>query len=160
MVSNSTSFSEILSKYVLSAVPVTNSSCNINSNKKSYSFLSYSDTTSKSVLSTVSQKNSSCNVNSNDKSYSSSHPKVFSKPIAADVKHSSFKTEDPLPLEDGALSNGPVHSSCIYKSKSDVATYRQKAPHLSYDEKIDLITNVFVPQKNFRFISLTLLFSQ
>ena len=25
-----------------------------------------------------------------------------------DVKYSSLKTEDPLPLEDGALSDGPV----------------------------------------------------
>ena len=93
--------------------------------------MSYSETTSKSFLSTVSQINTSCNVNSNDKSYSSSYSKVFSKLIAADVKYSSFKTEDPLPLEDGALSIRPVHSSCIYKSKYDVATYREKAPHLS-----------------------------
>ena len=98
--------------------------------------MSYSDTTSKSFLSTVSQINNSCNVNSNEKSYSSksyssSHSKVFSNLIAADVKYSSFKTEDPLPLEDRALSNGPVHSSCIYKSKYDVATKsRKNAPHL------------------------------
>ena len=111
----------------------------------------YSDTTSKSFLSTVSQINTSCNVNSNDKSSSSSHSKVFSKPIAADVKY-SFKTEDPpLVLEDGALSNGPVHSSCIYKSKYDVAIYREKVPHLSYDEKVNLIINVFVPEKKLLF---------
>ena len=72
LVSNSTSFSDITSKCVKSTVPVTNTSCNINSNKKSYSSLSCSDTTSKSFLSTVSQINTSCNVNSNDKSYSSS----------------------------------------------------------------------------------------
>ena len=118
---------------------------NINSNEKSYSSLSCSDTTSKSFLSTVSQINISCNVNSNDKSYSSSYSKVFSKPIAKGVKYSSFKTEDPLPLDDGVLSDGPVDSSCIYKSIHDVATYREKAPHLSYGEKVDLIKNVFVP---------------
>ena len=85
--------------------------------------MSCSDSTMKSFLSTVSQINDSCNVNSNDKSCSSRHSKVFSKPIAADVKYSSLKTEDPLPSEDGALSNKPVHSSCIYKNKYDVATY-------------------------------------
>ena len=68
----------------------------------------------------------SCNVSSNDKSYSSSYSKVFSKPIAKDVKYFSFKTENPLSLEDGALSYGPADSSCIYKSKYDVATYRKK----------------------------------
>ena len=145
LVSNSTSFSDITSKVVLSTVPVTNTSCNINSNKKSYSSLSCSDTTSKSFLSTVSRINTSCNVNYNDKSYSSSYSKVFSKPIAKDVKYSSCKTEDPLPLEDGVLSDGPdgpVDSSCIHKSKYDVATYREKAPHLSYGEKVDLIKSV------------------
>ena len=82
------------------------------------------------------------------------------------MKYSSFKIEDPLPLEDGILSDGP-ESSCIYKSKCDVATYREKAPHLSYSEKVDLIKNVFVPEKNFCFpetmatvVSLALLFSQ
>ena len=109
--------------------------------------MSYSDTTSKFFLSTVSQKTTSCNINSNDKSYSSSHSKVFSKPIAADVKYSSFKNGDPLPLEDGALSNGPVHSSCIYKSKYDVAIYREKAPQLSYGEKVDLIKKVLCLKK-------------
>ena len=48
--------------------PVTNTSCNINFDKKSYS-LSCSDTISKSFLSAVSQINTSCNVKSNDKSY-------------------------------------------------------------------------------------------
>ena len=67
------------------------------------------------------------------------------------MKNSSFKTEDSLPLEDGALSDGPVDSSCINESKYDVATYREKAPHLSYGEKVDLIKNVLVPEKNFRF---------
>ena len=107
-------------------------------------------TTSKSFLSTVSQINTSCNVNSNDESYSLSYYKVFSKPISKDMKYSSFKIEDPLPLEDGILSDGP-DSSCIYKSKYDVATYREKAPHLSYSEKVDLIKNVFVPEKTFAF---------
>ena len=96
----------------------------------------------------------SCNVNSNDKSYSSSYSKVFSKPIVKDMKYSSFKIEDPPPLEDGILSDGP-ESSCIYKSKYDVATYREKAPHLSYSEKVDLIKNVFVPEKNFCFPETT-----
>ena len=104
LVSNSTSFSDITSKCISSTVPVTNTSCNINFDKKSYS-LSCSDTTSKSFLSTVSQINSSCNVNSNDKSYSLSYSKVFSKPIAKDMKYYSFKIEDPLPLEDGILSD-------------------------------------------------------
>ena len=56
------------------------------------------------------------------------------------MKYSSRKTEDLLPLEDGVLSDGPdglVDSSCIYKSKYDVATYREKAPHLSYSGKVD-----------------------
>ena len=66
------------------------------------------------------------------------------------MKHSSFKAEDPLPLEDGILFDGP-DSSCIYKSKYDVLTYREKAPHLSYGEKVDLIKNVFVPEKNLFF---------
>ena len=33
--------------------------------------------------------------------------------------------KDSLPLEDGILSDGP-DSSWIYKSKYDVATYREK----------------------------------
>ena len=70
------------------------------------------------------------------------------------MKYSSFKIEDPLPLEDRILSDGP-DSSCIYKSKYDVATYREKAPHLSYSEKVDLIKNVFVPEKNFCFPETT-----
>ena len=53
--------------------------------------------------------------------------------------------------EDGALSNGPVHGSYIYKSKYDVATYTEKTPHISYGEKVDLIKNVFVPGRNFCF---------
>ena len=60
LVSNSTSFSDITNKCVLSTVPITNTSRNINSNKKSYSSLSCSDTSSKSFLSTVSQINTSC----------------------------------------------------------------------------------------------------
>ena len=84
LVSDFTSFSDIASKYVLPTVHVTNTSCNINFNKKLYSSLSCSDTTSKSFLSTVSQINTSCNVNSNDKScsyksYKSNHSKLFSK---------------------------------------------------------------------------------
>ena len=54
LVSNCTSFSDITRKCVLSTVPVTNTSHNINSNEKSCSSLSCSDTTSKSFLSTVS----------------------------------------------------------------------------------------------------------
>ena len=147
LVSNSTLFSDITSKCVSSTVAVTNTSCNINFDKKSDS-LSCSDTTSKYFLSTVSQINTSCNVNSNDESYSLSYSRVFSKPIAKDMKYSSFKLEDPLPLKDGILFDGP-DSLCIYKSKYDVATYREKAPHLSYGEKVDLIKNVFVPETNF-----------
>ena len=87
------------------------------------------------------------------------------------MKHSSFKIEDPLSLEDGIFSDEP-DSSCIYKSKYDVNTYREKAPHLSYGEKVDLIKSVFVPEKNLCFpetttkiwvatvASLGLLFSQ
>ena len=67
------------------------------------------------------------------------------------MKYSSFKTKDPLPLEDGVLLNGPVHSSYIYKSEYDVATQRKKAAHLSYGEKVDLIKNEFVPEKTFIF---------
>ena len=72
-----------------------------------------------------------------------------------DVKYYSLKTEDPLPLKDVALSDGPVDGSYIYKSKYDVARYREKAPHLSSGEKIDLIKNVFVPENNFHFPETT-----
>ena len=68
------------------------------------------------------------------------------------MKYSSLKIEDSLPSEDGILSDGP-DSSCIYKSKYDVATYREKPRHLSYGEKVDLIKNVFVPEKNFCLLS-------
>ena len=109
-------------KYCLaSSTGVEHTSCDINSNKRSHSSLSCSDTSSKSFLSTVSQINTSFN-----------------------VKYSSFETEDPLSLEDGVLSDGSVDSSCICKSKYDVATYRENTPHLSYGEKVDLIKNVFV----------------
>ena len=107
LVSNSTWFSDIARKCISSTVPVTNTSCNINFDKKSYS-LSCSDRTSKSFLPAVSQINTSCNVKSNDKSYSLSYSKVFSKPIVKDMKYSSFKIEDPPPLEDGILSDGPL----------------------------------------------------
>ena len=149
MGSNSTSLSNVTSKCISSAVPITNFSCNISFDKKSYSS-SCSDATSKSFLSTVSQISTSCNINSNDRSYSSSYSKVFSKPIAKDMNYSFLKIEDPLPLKDGILPDGP-DSSCIYKSKYDVATYREKAPHFSYGEKVDLMKNVFVPEKNFCF---------
>ena len=66
------------------------------------------------------------------------------------MRYSSFKTEDPLPLGDGILYDRPVDSSCICKSKYDVATYREKALHLSYCEKVDLIKNMIVLKK-FRF---------
>ena len=49
-----------------------------------------------------------------------------------DVKYYSLKTEDPLPLKDVALSDGPVDGSYIYKSKYDVARYREKAPHFFF----------------------------
>ena len=71
------------------------------------------------------------------------------------MKYFPFKTKDPLPLEDGVLSDAPVDRSRIYKRKYDFATYREKAPHLSYGEKVDLIKNVFVPEKNFRFPETT-----
>ena len=67
--------------------------------------------------------------------------------IATDLKNSSFKTEDSLPLGNEALSDGPVHNSCIYKSKYNIGTYRKKAPHLIYDQKVDLIKNVFALEK-------------
>ena len=133
LVSNSTSFSDIASKCISSTVPVTSPSCSINFDKKSYP-LSCSGTTSKSFLSAVSQINTLCNLKSNDKSCSLSYSKVFSKPIVKGMKYSSFKIEDPHSFEDGILSDGPG-SSCIYKSKYDVATYREKAPPLSYSEK-------------------------
>ena len=77
---------------------------------------------------------------------------VFSEPIAKDVKHSSFKTEDPLLLEDGVLPDGPVDSSCIYKTKYDMMLLHMGK---SYGEKVDLIKNVFVAKKNFRFPETT-----
>ena len=82
-------------------------------------------------MSTVSQINTSCNVNSNDKLYSSSYSRAPSKPIAKDMKYVSFKTYDPFPMEDDVLSDGLADSSCNYKSKYDVARYREKTPHLS-----------------------------
>ena len=147
MVSNSTSFSDITGKCVLS----TDTSCNINFSKKSYSSLSCSDTSSKSFLSTVSQIKTSCLCKHIDESYSSNYSKVFSKPIAKDIMYSSFKTEDLIPFDDGILSDGPVDGSCIYKSKCDVAKYRDKAPHLSSGKKIDLIKCVLLPEKTFAF---------
>ena len=77
-------------------------------------------------------------------------PEATLKSIVKDMKHSPFKIEDPLPLKDGSLSDEP-DSSCIYKSRYDVATYREKAPHLSYCEKVDLIKNLLVPEKTFVF---------
>ena len=70
------------------------------------------------------------------------------------MKYSSFKIEYTIPLEDGILFDGP-DSSYIYKSKHDVTTYWGKVPHLSYGEKVDLIKNVFVPEKNFCFPEIT-----
>ena len=61
------------------------------------------------------------------------------------MKYSSFKIENPIPLEDKILFDG-LDSSCIYKSKYDAATYGEKAPHLSHSEKVDLIKNVLVPE--------------
>ena len=78
-------------------------------------FIIFNDT-SKPFLSIVPHINTSSNLNSNDKSYFSSYSMVFFKPIAKDVKYSSRKTEDPLPLKDGFFSDGPdgpVDSSCI-----------------------------------------------
>ena len=73
------------------------------------------------------------------------------------MKYSTFKIEDPLPLEDGILSNVP-DSWCIHKIKYEVSTYREKAPHLSYGEKVDLIKNVVVPEKIFCFLETTISF--
>ena len=67
------------------------------------------------------------------------------------MMYSSFKTEDPIPFDDGILSDVPVDGSCIYKSKCDVAKYRDKAPHLSSGEKVDLIKYVLLPEKTFAF---------
>ena len=47
--------------------------------------------------------------------------------------------------------SGGLDNSCIYKSKYDVATYREEAPLLSYGEKVDLTKNVFVPEKTLAF---------
>ena len=60
----------------------------------------------------------------------------MSKLIGADGKYKIWR---PLPLKNAVFSDEPVYSSCIYKSKYDAATYREKAPHLSYGEKVDLI---------------------
>ena len=96
LVSNSTLFPDITNKCVFSTVPVTNTSWNIKSNKKSYSSLSSSNSTSKCLLSTVSQIKTS-----NDKSYSSSYSKIYSKPIAKDVTQ---------PARDvpGTSAEGPI----------------------------------------------------
>ena len=45
------------------------------------------------------------------------------------MKYSSLKIGEPPPLEDGTLPDGP-DGLCIYKSKCDGATYREKAPIL------------------------------
>ena len=59
-----------------------------------------------------------------------------------------LKLKIPFPGDDdGFFSNTPVHSSCVHKYKYDVATYREKAPDLSYGEKVDLLKNVFVPEE-------------
>ena len=63
------------------------------------------------------------------------------------MKYFFFKFEDPIPSKDGTLSDGPADSSSIYKRRNDVATYRENAPHLSFGKKVDLIKNVFVPEK-------------
>ena len=70
------------------------------------------------------------------------------------MKYSSFGRRFPS-LGRWSFVWCTVDSSCIHKSKYDVATYREKAPHLSYGEKVDLIKNVFVPEKNFRFPETT-----
>ena len=82
---------------------------------KNHILLCHSQTTEVNLfLPTVSQINTLYNVNTNDKS-SSTYSMVFSKLIVADVKYSSFKIEDPLTLKDRVFSNGPVHSTFIYK---------------------------------------------
>ena len=65
------------------------------------------------------------------------------------MRNSSFKTDDPFDLENEALSDGPVDSSYIYKSKYDFLAQREKAPHLSYGGNVDSIKNVLVPEKSF-----------
>ena len=99
LVSNSMSFSDIASKSILSKVPVTSTSYDLNSNKKSYYSLSCLDITSKSFYLKF-LKQTSCNIKSSDKSYSWNCFKVFSKPIITDRKYSP-KTEYLLLLEDG-----------------------------------------------------------
>ena len=68
--------------------------------------------------------------------------------------------QDHFPLKDWVLSAGPEHSSCIYKCKSDVATYREKAPHVSYGEKMWLYLkkNVCFPEATRSFKKEWLLF--
>ena len=51
------------------------------------------------------------------------------------MKYSFLKIEDPPPLEDGTLSDGP-DSLCIYKSKY-AATYREKAPILWWKSRFN-----------------------
>ena len=51
------------------------------------------------------------------------------------------------------MSDETVDKSCICKSKYDLATCKEKAPHLS--EQVDLIKNVLVPEKNFSFSGTT-----
>ena len=53
------------------------------------------------------------------------------------LKNIYFKIEGSFSLEDRVLSNWLVHSSCIYKSKYSVPTYRQKTPHLSSYKNAD-----------------------
>ena len=53
------------------------------------------------------------------------------------------------------MPDGPEHSSCVYKCKTDVAAYREKAPHLSYGEKVDLIKKCVCTRKKIGFPETT-----
>ena len=65
------------------------------------------------------------------------------------MKYFFFKFEDPIPSKDGTFSDGPADSS------SNIATYREKAPHLSFGKKVHLIKNVFVSEKKISFPETT-----
>ena len=65
------------------------------------------------------------------------------------MKYFFLKFEDPIPSKDGTFSDGPADSS------SNIATYREKAPHLSFGKKVHLIKNVFVSEKKISFPETT-----
>ena len=136
LVSNCTALLGITNKCVLSTAPATNTSCNINS-KQNHTLLCHIQIPHVKLFYIDFQIINLSNVNSNDKHILQVSRRPFFNLLKQMLKNIYFKIEDSFPLEDRVLSNWLVHSSCIYKSKYGLPTYREKAPHLSYDKKTD-----------------------